>query len=312
VFFIKYAHPIAERRVTAWQFFVLRFSRLYPLHFATLLLVAALQWSLIRQIGHAVIYEANDLPHFFVNLLLIQNWSFSSLTSDSSFNAPSWSLSIEAFLYIVFFMLFVICRYVKPSVFYFLAIAVIGICFKEENAESGIARGLWCFFMGGYVAWCMRFGKGNFIRPTLYVCTAGLAVLLLFHIPIWKLYGTQAAATYILQTGVFAGCVGCMISWEDRLHRVARPFSFLGDISYSSYLLHFPMQLLFILAVAVWNGTYVSEPFRSPWMFLIFMAALIGSSLFCYHFFEVPARKALRSWLLVPKGRGLNPYGGVP
>jgi peptidoglycan/LPS O-acetylase OafA/YrhL len=142
IFFTKYAHAITERRVTGWQFFVLRFSRLYPLHFATLLLVAALQWALVRRIGHAVIYEANDLPHFVVNLLFIQNWGISALTSDSSFNAPSWSLSIEALLYIVFFALFVAFRYVRPSVFYFLALAAIGMWLKSAHAESGIARGL--------------------------------------------------------------------------------------------------------------------------------------------------------------------------
>jgi peptidoglycan/LPS O-acetylase OafA/YrhL len=56
---------------------------------------------------------------------------------------------------------------------------------------------------------------------------------------------------------------------------------------------------MFILAIAAWNGTYVSEPFRSPWMLITFLAVLIPASLLCFRLFEVPARKALRSALLL-------------
>ena len=43
IFFWKYRDAVASRLLDGWKFFVLRFSRLYPLHVVTLLLVAALQ-----------------------------------------------------------------------------------------------------------------------------------------------------------------------------------------------------------------------------------------------------------------------------
>jgi peptidoglycan/LPS O-acetylase OafA/YrhL len=43
IFFWKYREPVATRAVGGWQFFTLRFSRLYPLHLVTLLVVALLQ-----------------------------------------------------------------------------------------------------------------------------------------------------------------------------------------------------------------------------------------------------------------------------
>jgi peptidoglycan/LPS O-acetylase OafA/YrhL len=52
-----FAHVYMRRPVTGWNFFVARFARLYPLHFATLLYVAALQiWSL-QGAGHWQIYR---------------------------------------------------------------------------------------------------------------------------------------------------------------------------------------------------------------------------------------------------------------
>ena len=48
IFFRLYSRAISAGDVGAWEFFVLRFSRLYPLHLLTLLLVAGLQWLLLQ------------------------------------------------------------------------------------------------------------------------------------------------------------------------------------------------------------------------------------------------------------------------
>lgn len=43
IFFYKYSDSVANKKIAARRFIVLRFSRLYPLHIATLALVAILQ-----------------------------------------------------------------------------------------------------------------------------------------------------------------------------------------------------------------------------------------------------------------------------
>jgi len=88
IFFIKYADSIAARQVGGWRFFVLRFSRLYPLHLATLILVALLQCAVFAKLGHFFVYQHNDAARFAVNLLFIQDWGIVPLLRDLSFNPP--------------------------------------------------------------------------------------------------------------------------------------------------------------------------------------------------------------------------------
>jgi len=51
IFFWKYKDQIARGSIEAGEFFVLRLSRLYPLHFVTLITVAALQFAFFRVNG---------------------------------------------------------------------------------------------------------------------------------------------------------------------------------------------------------------------------------------------------------------------
>lgn len=72
IFFIKYSDSISARQVGAREFFILRFSRLYPLHFATLIFVGLLQLALVNATGTPVMYQV-DWPHFWYNVSFMQN-----------------------------------------------------------------------------------------------------------------------------------------------------------------------------------------------------------------------------------------------
>src|SRR5512140_1466411 len=67
----RYYEPLAKGAVGAAQFFWLRVSRLYPLHVATLLACAAVEWYLLATGKPQVIYTNNDLYHFTLNLLYL-------------------------------------------------------------------------------------------------------------------------------------------------------------------------------------------------------------------------------------------------
>ena len=87
--------------------------------------------------------------------------------------------------------------------------------------------------------------------------------------------------------------------WETRRGTLGRRLGGLGDISYSTYLLHFPLQIAF-LWVANAAGISLSF-FRSPLSLLLFFLVLIPASLACYHWFERPAQTFLRQKLLPEK-----------
>jgi peptidoglycan/LPS O-acetylase OafA/YrhL len=79
-------------------FWVHRFSRLYPLHFLTLLVVAALQTFSLWLYGEWTVEPNNDWQHFVQHLFFASNW----FTMEASFNGPIWSVSVEVLIYLAF------------------------------------------------------------------------------------------------------------------------------------------------------------------------------------------------------------------
>lgn len=266
IFFTKYADSIHARRVTGWRFFVLRFSRLYPLHIATLVCVGLLQLALIGAIGHAIIYPV-DLQGFVLNVLFAQNW----FTSDVSFNAPAWSLSVEVFLYLVFFIVF---RYARPHIGVFVAIALFGLWLRTYTGLPMVGRGLWCFFLSGSLIW--TFCRAPSRRVKLCIYSGTLAVLMMVIVGV-NFHALSATISYILYTSLFSGIVLSLVVSDEKLSKLSKPLSWLGDVSYSSYMLHFPLQLAFMLGTVAMYGAYTTDPFQSSWMMLAFFLVLLAS-----------------------------------
>ncbi len=72
-------------------------------------------------------------------------------------------------------------------------------------------------------------------------------------------------------------------------------FSFVGDISYSTYLLHFPMQLSLALIAAHYALTPAA--FENPVALILFYVALIALGGLSFHYFERPMQNFLRGAL---------------
>lgn len=139
IFFWLYAEAINGRRVSGKKFFVLRFSRLYPLHLFTLLVVALEQVCFSSIKGNDFVYSLNDLRHFALNLVLLPSVG---LERGYSFNAPIWSVSVEVVLYIAFFAL---CLVSKPRLLLIIGITLITF---SLDFYSPIQHGFKSFFLG--------------------------------------------------------------------------------------------------------------------------------------------------------------------
>jgi peptidoglycan/LPS O-acetylase OafA/YrhL len=66
-------------------------------------------------------------------------------------------------------------------------------------------------------------------------------------------------------------------------------------MTYSSYLLHFPIQLLIAAGFA---ASAVPIPFYDGWFFAIFITSTLLASYFTYRYFEAPAQALIRNYLL--------------
>ena len=276
VFHHVYERQIAAGVVSARRFFGWRFSRLYPLHFLTLCVTAILVWTYHGLTGRFPIptYPWNDAYHFLLNLLFLQKGFFDR---GFSFNSPTWSLSVEAFLYAWFFIA-ARRRVADWTVFLFVLIGLaIWISGRRDmfilNGE--ISRGIVGFFVG------MLIGRLT-ERPDC-------ARIVMFAYPMaWLLFGTLLVA---LQT------------WP-RLQRLLafRPLALLGELSLAVYLVNMPLQMILVLT---WQLADARLPIDS-WAFLLgYIGAVLVLAWLLHFAFERP----VRMWLRQVLSRGENGAG---
>jgi peptidoglycan/LPS O-acetylase OafA/YrhL len=114
------------------------------------------------------------------------------------------------------------------------------------------------------------------------IVAAITAVLLATHFFGSHLLVTTVAAilcVYIFQLVNFTG---------ERANSVSAA---IGSLTYSSYLLHFPLQLLIVTLclTAGWN-----VPLYDPRFFLFYVALVFGLAFLCYRLFELPMQNGIR------------------
>jgi peptidoglycan/LPS O-acetylase OafA/YrhL len=107
--------------------------------------------------------------------------------------------------------------------------------------------------------------------------------------------------TYSYQA-LFAFTIFTLALIETRRGHLGRRFSILGDISYSTYLLHFPLQILFFAIAAAFQAERTF--FSTPWSLLLFFVVLIPISTLCHYSFERPVQGWIRRRFLPVRATG--------
>jgi peptidoglycan/LPS O-acetylase OafA/YrhL len=304
VFFWLYAGPIRQSRINLRTFFFLRLSRLYPLHLATLLLVAGLQWLYIRHHGEYFVYPLNDAYHFILNLFFAPAWG---LEKGFSFNAPIWSVSVEVLLYAVFFC---ITKLLPARAIYALLLAITGLYLQNYSALIG--RGLFAFYMGAlaYFAYQKFLTEGliyKSAKPLLLIClSAWLLTLLEFELgslqPLLDKLGTLSGSGLerlkaLWVTGLLLPVTILTLAVSETVGKGGwERFAWLGEISYASYLLHFPLQLIFFTIFA--EALPSRAMFYSPALLVGYFVVLVAISLLAYRYFERPLQQLIRRYSL--------------
>lgn len=282
IFFWKYAQPVRSGQVGARTFFNLRFSRLYPLHVATLVMVVVLQWWYAQGHQGTFVYGNHDLRHFVLHLAMASDWG---LDKGLSFNGPVWSVSVEVLAYTAFFLVARRFRFsgrLMAGLILGLVIAKMALPWIKDPVLC-----LLYFFVGG-TAFLIVTRSPRHERNLFLATLATSVVLVVWN---WKTDGK-------VHTFVWISITLFLVAAAVRLGRVVvRPsarqvFSFLGGLTYSSYLLHFPVQLF---AVIVADRFEVPrETFLHPAAYLGFMGACFGLASLSYVYFEYPMQQFLR------------------
>jgi peptidoglycan/LPS O-acetylase OafA/YrhL len=295
VMVLAYYRP--EKRFNFRAYWVARFSRIYPVYIFAFILTCLYYLDIMSKVKS---------PKVWANLLLYQAWI---PRYSQSFNMAAWSLSVEAFFYIIFPLILlwlprVSVRRVLWMSLGFWAVSqaihvVLSIQLLPDGKEFlfyhplfhlnsfllGVAGGVWYLTEGARSAIDQ---KTNWMLLLLGFGLVSLALIARKLTPAW--FSTLALDTGELAPFFLVGILALALdrTWLSR--KLSHPWLvLLGDASYSLYILHVPIRWLFERALILAGS---SLPYER--MYLIYLPAILGISVLTFLFLERPARDWLR------------------
>jgi len=283
------------------RFLQVRLARIYPLYLATLLLAALLVLAFPGELAtYPEMARRFGLDAFIACLLLIQNWAYWLPTA---WNAPAWSLSAEWLAYLLFPFALPLVRSLRSAAAAaaaagLLLVLLCGVVlfkgFDNDNlvGSGGTLRMICEFGCGACLCQAMRHG----LRVPSWIGSAAAIALLAaafsqYHLSLLALFGLPLTVA-VAATG------------KGPLHTLfaARPVVFLGEISYSIYLLHW-------IVVQVFNHVDPVPDHGDPPLLLravLCATIVVGLAWLSYRLIELPARRWGRSI-----GRSPLPVGAI-
>jgi peptidoglycan/LPS O-acetylase OafA/YrhL len=289
---LSHAYLAPQRRPAFARNLFARFARMAPLHYATLILVGGIQLWFVAREGKPFVYEFNDGWNFGLNLLFLQQ---SGLQTGFSFNGPSWSISVEVLVNVLFFALIAGPRRLLPI---FLAISMAATALLlyagGDLLYSGTSPLLDRLLLGGFSAffWGAALyhvappgGQASRAFDAAFAATlaATLAMLVIRPQALWARFDLVTAfiAFPALVISALRG------TFTSRLLAAPAP-RWLGYVSFSLYLIHFPVQCLFH-AVQPQAGL----SYQSPLVLAAFMTSSLAAAYVVARGFEWPVYRLL-------------------
>jgi len=255
------------------------------LHFLTLIAVLVLQIIYYDQHGFYFVYHDYNFWTFIGYLTLTFNW----FVSHFSFNGPSWSVSVELFLYLLFFGM----SYVRLNNWVICVLLIcVGYLLKRTDFYP-IGTGMISFFVGALTYFIYSFMYKEFTMKANLAIMILIFSLSLMYIIYTRYIAKQQLPFYFFELYMFPLIViGVSLVETIKGPGVGKKMAFIGDISYSSYLIHFPLQLLFVLITECLG--FDQNIFYLPITLGIFYFVLINFSFLSFHFYEKPLKRYIR------------------
>jgi peptidoglycan/LPS O-acetylase OafA/YrhL len=287
-----YLAAAGEGRFAYGSFLWARIARVYPLHVATLLGVGALGVAAVAM-GMSIdgnILSWQTLP---ANLTLIHAWG---VTSEAGWNHPSWSISAEWFAYLAFpAFAFVAWRLrERPWAAVAGAAALMIGLYAAFEALAGFSLTLATFHWGALrIVPCFALGCALYLayrrrplnRPWLIAGACASVMIVSASLLTWDGLAVLAAGGMILG---LASLPNARAGWL-----ASRPAVYLGEISYSVYMVCVPWKLLAVTLAARLTGA--EDKVLHPLVWIAVVAALPLAAALSYHLVERPARTVLRN-----------------
>ncbi len=299
------------------SFVFLRVGRVYPLHLFMLLVwvpYIGAKYYAYHKMGLGPSDPANDnnLITFSSNLLLLHSLGFHD---DQNWNTVSWSISVEFYTYLIFFIVISLFRKAYRPVYSLLIVLLsYGALFMlTENSllrtfDYGILRCVGGFFLGMLVFDLHqqnRFKAGAFLWSIIEITLVLLTALVVSQTDGSKTAQLISFVAFATTVFVFAAQSEGVVS---RFLNTSL-LRFLGKLSYSIYMVH---MIVFTVAAVLAHyilkmpsivvereGADLVRYINTPWADLItfgLLVIVVGFSWITYTWVEAPWRDRFRRW----------------
>ena len=304
-----------QRVETSRKFYWARFTRLYPAYLVGFLLFApiAVQKYLLHPASGAPVPQTFALSGLLYCLML-QAWT----PLAQAWNGPSWSLSVEVFMYAVFPLIGL--RLVRLSLRNLLLVLVAAWLVPASIASAYALRLIsaptWrAFVINNPLLWLPLFIMGICaikILPYWRKVSAGranlLSILCLLATFVVALAWPGSWSEVLIVGGAAPLLVALVISftresgWTARLLGNAT-FNTLGQASYIVYIIQSPVWHYWQALTNRARHLPMDTAVVATWQFVVFVPLLVIVSLAVQRFIETP----VRGWLLRPRTIATDP-----
>ncbi|MCA1437670.1 acyltransferase [Bradyrhizobium sp. BRP20] len=303
-------------RFSLREFMVRRLARVYPLHIVMLL--ANLVFRLLRiglvmagvVVAAPAAFEVNNAYSFGLNVLLLHSMGFIDYLS---WNAPSWSISVEFYTYLVFGLIVLIALRMRSLPWFYVLSGLLAVgslvfiifVLEKKSIELQTDFGLLRCFVGFFLGVLMvRIVDRLPAKPGPAAQGALQFVAMIASIVLVSLAEANPAATFLAPV-MFAIFLGSLLAFPDALLvpriLVAKPLIWLGRRSYSIYMVHALVVLLaeyFVRGVgagriAALDSIWAGLP--ATLNLVVSLAAVLAVSHLTYLYVEIPGGRLLRN-----------------
>lgn len=280
----------------ARDFMILRVFRVYPLHLFLLLGLVCLELAKYATPASMTAdgpFTANSPQSLAANLLLVHAWD---VLPRLTWNLPSWSISAEFGAYIAFAVIMASGLGRRPG-FWTVATCVaiagyVALAFANGSLDLtyqlGLPRCLCGFAIGVFLHRSVK------VRVSERAPYADLAIFVAMVVAMALIQGAAA----LLVVGLMVLLVIALRDDEGALARIlrSRPLQFLGLISYSVYMVHVPVRIVFMnlmkhFGVQPNGNDLMMNPWAGDAVMLVYLAIVLVVATFTFHLVEEPGRR---------------------
>lgn len=300
------------------EFMVRRLARVYPLHIV--MLFANLLFRLVRiglvmagvVVAVPAAFEVNNAYSFVLNVFLLHSMGFIDYLS---WNAPSWSISVEFYTYLVFGLVVLFAQRFKSLRYLYLGalllvagswLFIVFVLQKKSlglQTDFGILRCFVSFFLGVLTVQAVEALPrriGPVAQGAIQLAAMIASVVVVSLVEAYPAVSFAAPFT-------FAIFLGSLLAFPDAAlvprMLVAKPLVWLGKRSYSVYMVHALVVLFaeyFVRAVGprvIHALDSVCAGLPATLNLVVSLAAVLAVSHFTYRYVEIPGGKFVNDLL---------------